>query len=199
LIRALLFLAYACLAHLSVLYSVAALECAALTALAAGILYPRLRAGRAAAWLGLAASAVAAGLAAYFGQGHALMALSSMALPAMVLLAFAASLLPGHTALVTRIAAAAHNPLPPPLLPYTRKVTWLWTLVLAALLLADAYLIAAGSRERWSEFANLELYGVVAVVFLGEYLYRRVRFRRLRQPGFVDYLRLLSKQRPGLT
>lgn len=193
-IRVLLFLAYALCGHLSVLRSAPVLEWASLSALAGGLLYPRLRAGSWRAWLGLAVAVAACGVLTRIAGGRYVMYLPSVALPAVTLFGFAGSLLPGRTALVTRIAASAQEQLPPPLIGYTRQVTWLWTVVITAVLLFDLYLIFAGSRERWSEFANIYIYGLLAVVFFGEYLYRRIRFRGLQQPGFVDYLRLLSKR-----
>ncbi len=197
-IRVLLFLAYALCGHLSVLRSAPALEWASLSALIAGILYPRLRAGAWRAWLLLAATVAICGVLTWIEGGRYVMYLPSVALPAVTLFGFAESLLPGRTALVTRIAAGAQEgPLASALLGYTRSVTWLWTLVIAAVLLFDLYLIVASSREHWSEFANIYIYGILALIFLGEYLYRRIRFRGLQQPGFFDYIRLLSK-RPGL-
>lgn len=196
-IRVLLFVAYALCGHLSVLRSAPELEWASLNALAAGILYPRLRAGSWRAWLLLAATVAACGVLSSISGGRYVLYLPSVVLPALTLFGFAESLLPGRTALVTRIAASAQDPLPRQLVGYTRHVTWLWTLVIAAVLLFDLYLIAASSREHWSEFANIYIYGILALIFLGEYLYRRIRFRGLQQPGFFDYLRLLSK-RPGL-
>ncbi|MFI4978853.1 MAG: hypothetical protein ACHQIO_00745 [Nevskiales bacterium] len=193
-IRVLLFLAYALCGHLSVLYSAPALEWASLSALAGGLLYPRLSAGSWRAWLGLAAAVTVCGMLTRIVGGRYIMYLPSVALPAVTLFGFAGSLLPGRTALVTRIAASAQEQLPPPLIPYTRQVTWLWTMVITAVLLFDLYLIFAGSREHWSEFANIYIYGILSLVFFGEYLYRRIRFRGLQQPGFVDYLRLLSKR-----
>lgn len=197
-LRFLLFTAYALFAHLSVLRDSAALELVSLTSLVAGLLYPRLRQGRPGAWLALAGIAAALALLSVSAGGRYILYLPSVVLPSLALFGFVRSLLPGHTAIVSEIAEAAHGPLPPVLVAYTRTITWLWTLVIAAVLALDLYLIFAGRREAWSEFANCYIYPALAAVFLLEYLYRRWRFRNMRQPGFIDYVRLLARQRPGL-
>lgn len=198
-LRFALFAAYALFAHLSVLRGSALLELASLSSLGAGLLYPRLRRGHPGAWLLLAGIAAGLALLSLSAGGRYVLYLPSVVLPSLALFGFVRSLLPGHTAIVSEIAAAAHGPpLPPVLLAYTRGVTWLWTVVIGAVLALDLYLIFAGPRETWSEFANFYIYLSLAAVFLLEYLYRRWRFRHMRQPGFVDYLRLLAQQRPGL-
>ena len=198
-IRLALFVAYALFAHLSVLGDSAALELASLTSLCAGLLYPRLRQHQLGAWLALAGFAAALALLSLSAGSRYLLYLPSVVLPSLALFGFARSLLPGHTAVVSEVAAVAYGAsLPPVLVRYTRGVTWLWTLVIGAVLALDLYLIFAAPREAWSEFANFYIYLSLAAVFLLEYLYRRWRFRDMQQPGFVDYLRLLAQQRPGL-
>ena len=43
----------------------------------------------------------------------------------------------------------------------------------------------------WSLMTNFVHYGVLAFMFLVEYLYRLARFRHLEHPGFIAYLRML--------
>jgi uncharacterized membrane protein len=194
-----LFLIYALFAHWSVLRGDPWLELVSLSALTAGMAYPALRAGRPGAWLALIGLAGGLALLNAAGRSGDVVYLPSVALPLAALYGFARTLLPGQTALVTGIAAAGFGgPLPAVLVAYTRAVTWMWTLVIAAVLAVDLYLIVAAPREAWSEFANLYIYLILAAVFLGEYVYRRWRYRRFDQPGFIDYLRLLARQRPGL-
>jgi uncharacterized membrane protein len=197
-LRFALFFAYALCAHLSVLRGSALLELASLSALAAGLLYPALRRGQAGAWLGLGGSVAMLAALSVSAGGRYILYLPSVVLPSLALFGFARSLLPGHTAMVSEIADRVHGPLPPVVIAYTRAVTWMWTLIIAAVLALDLYLIFSGPREAWSAFANCYIYLSLAAVFLLEYLYRRWRFRRLQQPGLVDYLRLLARQRPGL-
>lgn len=197
-LRLALFIAYALFAHLSVLRDSPALELVSLSALGAGLLYPRLRDGRPGAWLALAGLAAALALLSTSAAAHDILYLPSVVLPSLALFGFVRSLLPGHTPIVSEVAAVAYGALPPVLVRYTRAVTWLWTLVIAAVLALDLVLIFAAPRQAWSEFANGYIYLSLAAVFLLEYLYRRWRFRDLWQPGFIEYLRLLARQRPGL-
>jgi uncharacterized membrane protein len=193
-----LFAAYPVLTHLSVLEQQLGLQWAGAMALAAGALYSPLVRRAGAAWLGLAVLAVGYASLLIAGAGRWALYLPSVTLPAVVLCAFAATLLPGRTPLVTRIAAAAHDPMPPALLVYTRAVTWLWTAVIAAMLLAELLLVFEGDARRWSEFANLGAYALLAAVFVAEYAWRRWRFRGLPQPGFLESLRLTLRRRPLL-
>ncbi len=191
-----LFAAYPVLTHLSVIEQRPALQWAGAMALAAGVLYTPLARRAGGAWLGLAALGAGYALLLIAGAGRWALYLPSITLPAVVLCAFAATLLPGRTPLVTRIAAAAHDPMSPALLAYTRAVTWLWTAVIAALLGTELLLVFEGDARRWSEFANLGAYALLAAVFVTEYAWRRWRFRGLPQPGFLESLRLTLRRRP---
>jgi uncharacterized membrane protein len=193
----LLFVAYALFAHLSVLRETPWLELVSFSALSAGMLYPALRAGKAGAWLGLAAVAAACAGLIGLDDGRYVTYLPSVALPAAALAGFAGSLLPGRTALITLIASSVHGELPPHLTAHTRLMTWLWALLTAAVLMIDVVLILRGPRWLWSEFANLYIYGILGVAFLVEYLYERLRFEEIRDLDFISYLRVVARQRPG--
>jgi uncharacterized membrane protein len=193
-----LFAAYPVLTHCSVLEQRPGLQWAGVMGLAGGALYGPLARRAGGAWLACAALGAGYAWLLASGAGRWTLYLPSVTVPALVLCAFAASLRPGRTPLVTRIAAAAHDPLPAALLAYTRAVTWLWTLVLAALLGTELWLACAGDARRWSAFANLGVYALLAAVFVAEYAWRRWRFRGLPQPGFLASLRLTLQRRPML-
>ncbi len=196
-LRLFLLPAYPLLVHLAVLRESAALAGIALFVFAALSLFDSLLAGQRSAWLGLGASTAAIlGLVRY-GGAEWLLYLPPIALPMIVLLAFGNSLLPGRTPLVSAMATRVHGPLPAPLARYTRGVTWLWTLVIAVMLLLNLVLSLRSSRAAWSAFTNGGDYLLLIGVFLGEYAVRRLRFRALRQPRFLDYLRLVAQHRPG--
>lgn len=189
---------YPLLVHVAVLRQSALLAAGALLLLAILSLYSPLAAGRRAAWLALPAIAAALAALLAFGAVPWLLYLPPVLLPLLILGSFAASLRPGRTPLVSAIAATVHGPLPPALKRYTRAVTWLWTLVIAAMLAVNLALSLGASRQAWSLFTNGGDYLLLGSVFILEYLWRRIRFRALPEPSFIDHLRLVLRHRPQL-
>lgn len=110
---------------------------------------------------------------------------------------FAATLRPGDEPLVSRFARIERGAeLPPELTRYTRALTGLWVLFFVAMASVSFALALAGPRELWSLFTNLLSYVLLALFFVCEYLYRRIRFRHLRHAGLVEFLRRLPSYRP---
>lgn len=194
-LRLLLLLAYPPLAHLAVVSGSRRLTAAVLILLDVVTLYTPLRAGRASAWWTLSLAALASALLAAAGDGVWLMVALSLALPGIVLIGFLISLRRGHTPLITRIAIQIQSPLPEQITHYTRRLTLLWAVVIAALMGVELGLILFGTTRDWSRYANGYAYLMIAAVFIIEYGYRRLRFRHLPQPALRTYLRALLPQR----
>lgn len=102
---------------------------------------------------------------------------------------FGRTLVKGRVPLIARFAMIEQGTLTPELERYTRTVTWIWTLLFAAAATLSAALALSGSRDAWSLFTNLLNYLAVAFLFLGEYVYRRVRWRRYRHDSPLQLLR----------
>jgi len=195
-VRWLLALCYPLLSHLALMRRQSSLEWLALIVLFGACFYSGLRRGQRHEWLAFAAFAAAIGGLMWIDTQTCALLLPPLIFPALALLKFAGSLRPGHTPLVTQIAAAAHGSALPDELPaYTHAVTWSWTLILIVILIIDAALLAFGSREQWSLWVNFIGYVVVGAVFVIEYLIRRIRFRDLAQQGFIDNLRNIVQAR----
>lgn len=79
--------------------------------------------------------------------------------------------------------------LPPDLARHARSVTWIWALLLAAIATLDMALAIWASLETWSLFTNIVDYALIAALFIGEYFYRRVRFRHYRHASLAALLR----------
>jgi uncharacterized membrane protein len=192
-------LAYPFLVHLSILFKQPLLAAAAMVALYCSFIYKPLSARRPWAWLSLPL-AIGAGLLAV-QQGVELYALylPPIVLPLALLAWWTPTLRAGHTPFVTRIATAIRGPLPPDYAAYTRRVTQLWVGVFALLTVAGVALAAGASAEIWSLFTNFLNPLLVGTVFLGEYLFRRVRFRHMQHPDFITFVREVAKAgtRPG--
>jgi uncharacterized membrane protein len=89
---------------------------------------------------------------------------------------FARTLRAGHEALVTRLARRVHGSLAPPLVAYTRRVTAAWCAFFAAQVAVSILLFEFAPLELWSMYVNLLNVPLIALMFAGEHLYRRLRF-----------------------
>src|SRR3954469_17951554 len=89
---------------------------------------------------------------------------------------FARTLRAGDEALVTRLARRVHGSLAPRLAVYTRRVTIAWATFFAAQVAVSILLLAFAPLELWSMYVNLLNVPLIAVMFAGELLYRRLRF-----------------------
>jgi uncharacterized membrane protein len=155
----------------------------------AGLFLTPLQEGRWKAWMSLVVFALATALLARFGGGLYPLFVPPLAIPALVLSAFASSLLPGQKPMVTRIAESTHGALPDYLIRYTRSVTWVWTVFMTGLLLAIVYLMVFGPLEAWSALANFGGYLMIGALFIGEYIYRRLRFPDFNHLSFIASMR----------
>ncbi|MDB5975556.1 MAG: hypothetical protein JWR07_2316 [Nevskia sp.] len=194
--RVLLLCAYPVLIHLAVMLHRPWLQCVAVVCAYAAFFYPGLRAGRLPAWLGLSLFACADALLISLGHGIYALYLPSIIIPALVLSAFAPTLLPGRVPMITRIADAMGGPLSAAQVSYTRNVTWVWVVTLGLILLVTLSLLLLWSPEAWSVFANFISYALLAVLFVGEYGYRRMRFPQHTPLSFRAFLRSVTSYRP---
>lgn len=108
---------------------------------------------------------------------------------------FGRTLARGRRPLIARFAALEQGTLTNELASYARLITWLWTLLFALAALASVGLTLSGNRDAWSLFTNFINYGLVAALFLGEYGYRRLRFRNYRHQSLAELLRNVRRVR----
>jgi uncharacterized membrane protein len=102
---------------------------------------------------------------------------------------FGRTLVAGRVPLIARFAMLEQGTLTDELAAYTRMLTWVWTLLFAGAALASVLLALSGNRDAWSMFTNLVNYLLVAALFLGEFAYRRLRFRNYRHQSPLQLLR----------
>lgn len=103
---------------------------------------------------------------------------------------FGASLRSGREPLINIFARHEQGGhLPPDLERHARLVTWLWTLLLAAMAASALALALFAPLELWSLFANVGIYLLIAALFIGEYLYRRRHFPHYRHASLAGLLR----------
>lgn len=189
-------LGYPLLAHLAVLLDEVRLQWAALVWLLAVALSGALLKRRMWAWATLIAGAAAAWPLALAGGGLYALYLPPILIPASLLLLFGQSLRAGATPLVTRIATIMRQgDLPEELRLYTRRVTQLWCAMFVALIASAVGFALWASPEVWSLMTNVVHYVVLGALFVLEFLYRRMRYRRFETEGLLSYLRRLTRTR----
>jgi uncharacterized membrane protein len=188
-----LLLAYPVLVHLAVLWGAPRLEWLALVVMCAIPLYWGLRALRPGHWLSLLALAGLLHVLTRMGGGMYALFVPSVVTPAAVLAVFAGSLRAGQVPVATRLARLSRDALEPEVLVYTRRVTALWVLILAAIAVGNAALALFAPLPVWSLFSNFVNYLLVGLVFVLEYLYRRLRFPTHVHSGFLAHLRLAAR------
>jgi uncharacterized membrane protein len=106
---------------------------------------------------------------------------------------FGRTLAAGRVPLIARFAVLEQGSLTEELATYTRRLTWLWTLLFAGAALCSLLLAASGNRDAWSLFTNLVNYLLVAALFLGEFAYRRLRYRNYRHQSPLQLLRNVGR------
>jgi uncharacterized membrane protein len=133
-------------------------------------------------WVKLSALAAALGLAALVARRGTLAVSLLYPLPSILvygglLWIFARTLAPGREALVTRLARHVHGTLPEDITAYTRQVTWAWCVFFAAMGLISVLLFAFSPLAAWSLFVNVLGLPLICAMFVGEYIYRVLRYR----------------------
>jgi uncharacterized membrane protein len=133
-------------------------------------------------WVKLSAVAAALGLAALAARRATLAVSLLYPLPSILvygglLWIFARSLAPGREALVTRLARQVHGTLPDDITAYTRQVTWAWCVFFTAMGLTSVLLFVFASLPAWSRFVNVLSLPLLCAMFVGEYIYRVLRYR----------------------
>ena len=102
---------------------------------------------------------------------------------------FGRTLLRGRVPLISRFALMEQATLSPEVAAYTRLLTWLWTALFVGAAAISFVLALSGHHDAWSLFTNLINYLLVGALFLGEFAYRRVRFRNYRHHSPLQLLR----------
>lgn len=115
-----------------------------------------------------------------------------------LLVTFAASLRRGPS-VVEQFATAMHDGFPDFLLPYCRKVTWMWCGFFAINAVVGAVLALAASPPIWALYTGVLAYLAVAGLAAGEYVFHKTRFR-FYESGWSDRLwrRLCPPERTEL-
>lgn len=116
---------------------------------------------------------------------HVLYPLPSVLVYGFLLVLFGRTLVPGREPLITHLARCVHGSLPDEIVAYTRRLTWVWCGVFAAMAATSITLFACASLSTWSLFANVLNLPLVAAIFVAEYIYRVMRFPDFTHASFL--------------
>lgn len=158
-----------------------------------------------ARWLGaLIGMAVAAGLVWLWpflkGQVALLYYLEHLGVYILLSAFFGRTLFGPGESLVTRMARSVHGGvLSSAQLVYTRQVTLAWSFFFAGMALVSTGLFLFAPVAAWSTFANLLGGPLIALMFVGEYLWRRRALPNEKQATMAEAVRAWKAQRPGKT
>ena len=89
---------------------------------------------------------------------------------------FGRTLAPGRESIITRFARRVHGALPPAMERFTRRLTIAWCAFFAGQLIASALLFAFAPLSAWSLFINLLNLPLLTLMFVGQVVYRRLRY-----------------------
>ena len=184
---------YPVLIHLSVVLQQPLLRVPALVLLTAGIAYKGLLRKSRAAWITLITVVLVTLAASQINEWLYAFYLPPVLIPALIASVFIRSLLPGREPLVTAIGERARGPLTVEMRSYTRIVTLMWAILLCSMTLLGIVLPLTAGEHIWSLYTNVISYLLVAVFFVGEYLYRRFHFKDHDHPGFRQYLEIVLR------
>ena len=190
-----LLIAYPLMVHLAILLDLPLLRAVAVVALASGIFYSSLRNANKLAWLLLLTVPVLMFFLVGSRYTFFLFYLPPIVVPLLVGWGFIRTLLPGQIPLVTAIGENSRGPLSPDMVVYTRHVTEIWSIFLLALGCAGLLLPIFGSLKMWSLFTNIISPILISLLFVGEYLYRKNKFRDHDHPSFREYLKIVFRAR----
>jgi len=76
---------------------------------------------------------------------------------------------------------------------YTRRLTVVWTVFFIAMAAISIVLAAVASVATWSLFANGFAYLLIGVLFMGEWLYRRIRLSQYRHAPPWELVRIVAR------
>lgn len=109
---------------------------------------------------------------------------------------FGLSLSDPRGALITRLAQQVRSgPLPPGVAVYTRRATVGWTLAFVTMAVVSIGLFLWAPLGHWSVFANLLTAPLIGLLFVVEYIVRRVCLRGIDHSRFIDGFRAYRAHR----
>jgi uncharacterized membrane protein len=126
----------------------------------------------------------------------ALLLLPPVLINLLLAVVFGSTLLPGATPLITQFSRIMKGTLDAKALRYTRRVTLAWVVFFTLMTLESVLLALYAPPWVWSLFTNFLNYLFLLLFFLAEYGLRVRLFPEQEHPGFIPFIRSLTKVDP---
>jgi uncharacterized membrane protein len=148
-----------------------------------------------APWIGIVVVLLGAQVATWLGyhSAVALVLAPSVIINAALLILFGQTLLPGREPLITRFRRLEHGEVTPMFVSYTRNLTIAWTLLFGFGALVSLMAAGMGDLALWSWVSLILLPAMTGTLFLGEHVYRAVRYGAEGRASPLDTLRLIAR------
>lgn len=148
------------------------------------------RAGGRGAWLsGLVALALLAG--AVFFQHFSAKMIPVLIHTSMFMLFYGS--LYRSPSLIERFARLDFPELPPEIVAYCRKVTWVWAIFFAANIIWCTGLAIWAGNVFWAFYNGVVIYLLLGLLMISEYVWRRLRYPWLEVPPFKQSMMNIIK------
>ncbi|MBK8187968.1 MAG: hypothetical protein IPK77_12400 [Cellvibrio sp.] len=192
-IQAVLIASYPLIAHLSILLGKPELHLISFCALLVGVLWQGLIKPNVKVWAWFVVICLSFFLLSRWRLDLYLLYVPPVLIPLVLLLYFGKTLLPNETPLITAIADAARGPLTPAMASYTRRLTQLWCGIFILLIVEALVLISFFNLTAWSWATNCINYLLMAIIFVGEFEFRKKKFPDHDHPTFLDYIKIIGQ------
>ena len=109
----------------------------------------------------------------------------------LLLWLFASTLGKDRIPLITRFASMMRKDMPPAVIIYTRWATVAWSVYFLLMTILLFLFSVYASLEAWSFFSNILSYFLLAMMFLAEFIVRRIFLRKYMDYSFTEFIQRL--------
>lgn len=132
----------------------------------------------------------------YYLIDHSVIYLPPIIMISLIFYPFIRSVMPGKTPLISRFYQLTENENNPQVMQYTEKVTWVWVVLIALLLINTLILTFFAPLAVWSLFTNFINYILMLVLFIAEWLFRMYWFKQWVSPvKFIQQLLTIDQRK----
>lgn len=134
-------------------------------------------------------------LFSYYYLDHSIIYLPPILMILLILYPFIRSVLPERTPLISRFYQLTEKASNPEVMSYTRKLTWIWIVLIALIFINTLFLTFFAPLEIWSLFTNFINYILLLSLMFLEWLFRMVWFKKWISPVQIGKQLLTVDQR----
>lgn len=136
------------------------------------------------------------GIVSWHYLDHSIIYLPPILMMLLILYPFVRSVMPGNTPLITRFYQLSKGENDPEVQRYTDKLTWIWIVFIALLLINIFTLTIFAPLEIWSLFTNFINYLLLLALLVSEWLFRLFWFKKWESPlSFVKQLLTVDQRK----